>query len=117
MGVFKRTFQMGKQMADLKTGQPEAWAAGEAVGFEALQTRTDDLATMLIQGPQERVDQYRARMTEEWLRAIGTGEVEPPFWPVNKDSLQAFAIAMGVTIVDALEVERREGRRIVREVE
>lgn len=116
MGFFKRSQQVmrtGKQMADLKADHPEAWAAGEAAAMEALETRSDDLARMLIDGPAERVEDYRSRMIGHILTGIGSGEIEAPFVPVTQQALTAFAISMGVKIHELLDAERKEGRRKV----
>lgn len=117
MGFFKRAgrvMRTGKQMADLKFDHPEAWAEGEAAAIEALETRSDDLVRMLINGPEDRVEDYRAQMTEHLVTEIGSGEVEVPF-PTTQEDLTAFAISAGLTITDVLQAERKEGRRKVPE--
>jgi hypothetical protein len=116
MGLFDRArkiSRMGREMAYLKADHPEAWAAGQQAAIEALQGRSDDLVRMLIQGPPERVEHYRSTMTEEIVTGVGIGEYEAPFSPLTPEGLKAFAISLGMKLIDVLEAERKERRRRV----
>lgn len=113
MGFFekaRKVVQMGKQLAVLKGDYPEAWAAGEEAATETLQGRSDDLVRMLISGPEERIEQYRAGITEILVGEVGSGEIAVDF-EVTQESLTAFAISLGMKVLDVLEAERKEGRR------